>query len=203
MNTRKRDRFLTIGGLIVVLTMAFVFKGVLLFANAIPFNSDEAIVALMARHIPMGEHPVFFYGQTYMGSLDAWFVAMGFLVFGQKVWVIRLVQSLLYLAVMLTTYFISMKVTKSKLAAFIATLLLSIPVVNTTLYTTASLGGYGEGLLIGNILLLLGFALLGCFPKQSRKCGVYAFTWGVMAGLGLWVFGITLVYSIPVGIAIF
>ena len=189
--------------LLICVVGNFLLKVILLVKDVVPFNADEAVVALMARHILQGERPIFFYGQTYMGSLDAWFVALGFLVFGQKVWIIRLVQTLLYLAVMLTTFFISLKVTKSKLAAIIATLLLSIPVVNTTLYTTASLGGYGEGLLIGNILLLLGFALLGCFPKQSRKCGIYAFSWGVMAGLGLWVFGITLVYSIPIGIAIF
>ncbi len=51
----------------------------------------------MARHILGGERPIFFYGQAYMGSLDAWLVAAGFWFFGQQVWVIRFVQILLYL----------------------------------------------------------------------------------------------------------
>jgi len=42
-----------------------------------PFNADEAIVALMARHINQGNIPVFFYGQAYMGSLDPMLVAIG------------------------------------------------------------------------------------------------------------------------------
>jgi hypothetical protein len=37
----------------------------------LPFNSDEAIVGLMARHMLQGERPLFFYGQAYLGSLDA------------------------------------------------------------------------------------------------------------------------------------
>ena len=47
-----------------------------------PFNADEAIVALMARHINQGNIPIFFYGQSYMGSLDAILVAIGFRIFG-------------------------------------------------------------------------------------------------------------------------
>ena len=60
--------------------------------NVVPFNSDEAVVALMARHILQGERPIFFYGQAYMGSADAYLVATGFWVFGEQVWVIRLIE---------------------------------------------------------------------------------------------------------------
>ncbi len=61
-------------------------------------------MALMARHILQGEHPIFFYGQAYMGSLDAYLVAAGFALLGQQVWVIRLVQVLLYLGTLFTTF---------------------------------------------------------------------------------------------------
>ena len=57
------------------LLAAALFKLGLLAAGSVPFNGDEAIVALMARHILQGERPVFFYGQAYMGSLDAWLIA--------------------------------------------------------------------------------------------------------------------------------
>ena len=79
--------------LLVIIIIAAGWKAILLSLNSFPFNSDEAIVALMARHILAGERPVFFYGQAYMGSLDAYLVAAGFAIFGQSVWVIRLVQS--------------------------------------------------------------------------------------------------------------
>jgi hypothetical protein len=35
------------------------------------FDSDEAIIGLMARHILRGQVPIYYYGQNYLGSLDA------------------------------------------------------------------------------------------------------------------------------------
>ena len=58
--------------LLLTLALAAALKTGLVMANVIPFNADEAVVALMARHILQGERPVFFYGQAYLGSLDAW-----------------------------------------------------------------------------------------------------------------------------------
>ncbi len=51
----------------IILFVAFVWK-LFILANIVPFNSDEAMVALMARHILQGERPFFFlwpgiYGQ--------------------------------------------------------------------------------------------------------------------------------------------
>ena len=41
----------------------------------------------MARHILLGARPAFFYGQAYMGSLDAFLAAAAFAIFGQQAWV--------------------------------------------------------------------------------------------------------------------
>src|SRR5262245_56727648 len=39
-------------------------------------DSDEATFGLMALHISeRGAHPIFFYGQTYMGALEAYLAA--------------------------------------------------------------------------------------------------------------------------------
>src|SRR5574341_1375409 len=84
-------------GLLVALSIAVALKALLLALDCVPFNADEAVVALMARHILQGERPVFFYGQAYLGSTDAWLVAGAFLIFGQRVIAIRLVQVALYL----------------------------------------------------------------------------------------------------------
>ena len=92
--TSSHRRNILYGALIFIVSASL--KLGLQFADVIPFNSDEAIVALMARHILQGELPVFFYGQVYMGSLDAFMVAGGFALFGQHVWVIRLVQTILF-----------------------------------------------------------------------------------------------------------
>lgn len=183
---------------IAVLSM-LALKIALLVADRVPFNADEAIVALMARHILGGARPVFFYGQAYMGSLDALLVAGGFALFGEQVWVIRLVQALLYAATLLTTARLGRAIFGKPWAGALAALLLAIPTVNVTLYTTASLGGYGEALVIGNLILLTSLAIRQRI-EAGRKIAGLCMVWGFLAGLGLWVFGLTLIYSLPSGI---
>jgi 4-amino-4-deoxy-L-arabinose transferase-like glycosyltransferase len=164
----------------------------------VPFNSDEAIVALMARHILQGERPVFFYGQAYMGSLDAFLVAGLFALFGEQVWGIRLVQGLLYLGVLATTAWLGKNAFGSWKTGTLAALLLAIPSVNVTLYTTASLGGYGEALLIGNLSLLCGLSVSRSLSERDSPgpFGIWLLL-GFLSGLGLWAFSLVLVYTLP------
>lgn len=185
----------------------------LLLSNSVPFNADEAIVGLMARHIIQGERPVFFYGQAYMSSLDALLVAGGFMLFGENVWVIRLVQILLYSATIISTVLIGKVAFQSVETGLIAALLMAVPNINTTLYTTISLGGYGEALLLGNVILLIGLLMAqktSWFIRSevesssnlkksfSDRGWMLTFLLGASIGFGVWVNGLTLVYSIPV-----
>ena len=180
------------------LVIAGGMKTWLVMGGWLPFNSDEAVVALMARHILGGDRPAFFYGQAYMGSLDAFFVAGAFAVFGEQVWAIRLVQSLLFLVFLVTTAFLGRRIFGSWAVGSLAALLLAVPPVNLALYTTVSLGGYGEALLIGNLILLAALSLYRSWMKSGFP-GAWL-SWvslGFFCGLGFWSFGITLVYAVP------
>ena len=175
----------------------------LLAARVVPFNADEAVVGLMARHILRGERPVFFYGQAYLGSLDAWLVAGAFTLFGQTVLAIRLVQIALFLGTVATTYLLGLQIYHSRWIAGAGALLLAVPPVLFTLYSTVSLGGYGETLLIGNLCLLLALFLLNPRPSPEaalsarwRSAGWLAL--GGLGGLGFWSFPLTLVYLVPI-----
>lgn len=184
-------------GLLIALALAVVLKALLLALDAFPFNADEAVVALMARHILQGERPVFFYGQAYLGSTDAWLIAGAFLIFGQRVLAIRIAQSALYLGAIGTTYVLGLRVFANRWVATTAALLLAVPTVLVTLYTTVTLGGYGETLLIGNILLL--------WTLRLREKGRSRIEWllvGALAGFGFWTFGFLGVYLVPIGIAL-
>ena len=198
----RRNR-LILGGM---LAAAAGWKTWLLARGAFPFNADEAIVALMGRHILAGARPTFFYGQAYMGSLDAYLVAAGFALFGTAVWVVRLVQTLLYLGILLSTYAIGARILRSERLGLLAVGLLVFPVVNLTLYTTVSLGGYGEALLIGNLLIWMGLILVERLKEQSERLDTrdtaLGAAWGLTAGLGVWANGLSLVYAAPVGLAI-
>ena len=187
--------------------IAALLKTWLLFTDRLPFNADEAIVALMARHINLGELPTFFYGQAYMGSFDAILVALGFRMFGEQILVIRIIQSLLYLGTVYTTALLGYRLFHSQRAALIAGLLTAVPPVNITLYSTVSLGGYGEMLLAGNLLLLGGIWIIRRVKEEGFEPGrlflLCLFTWGTGAGFGFWVFGLSLVYAIPVVAVLF
>lgn len=182
-------------------------KVILLLLDAFPFNSDEAIVGLMARHILNGARPVFFYGQAYMGSLDAYLVAIFFFFFGTYTWVIRLVQILLYLAVIISTLHFMSLLGLTRRVQIITACMLAIPSVNVTLYSTVSLGGYNEALLIGNLILIVCVLIYKKIPQyltepkaKRNKPGWWLISGlGFLIGFGLWVNGLTLVYAVPAG----
>ncbi len=175
-----------------IILLGVGIKVFLLITDRLPFNADEAVVGLMATHILRGELPIFFYGQSYMGSLDAMLVAGMFVVLGKSVVAIRIIQILLFCGTLVTTYQLAFRITGNIEAGWIAALLMAIPTVNLTLYSTISLGGYGEALFLGNLILLMGIRVI-----QKREW--YAFLLlGLLAGFGLWVNGLILMFSIPV-----
>jgi 4-amino-4-deoxy-L-arabinose transferase-like glycosyltransferase len=184
--------------LLAVLLLALILRAVVLTSGAVSFHSDEAIVGLMARHIVQGQPiPTFFYGQAYMGSLDPLLVSFAFRLVGESVLSIRLVQSALYLGIVATTMLLALRLTGSRWIAVMAGLLVAIPPVAMTLYTTISLGGYGETLLLGNLILLLGFDLSHCGTRRSWRRWLVL---GALAGLGWWTNSLIVVYLLPVAI---
>lgn len=54
------------------------------------FDSDQAIVGLMAKHLAEGHaFPLFFYGQPYMLGVEAWAAVPWFWIFGATVFALR------------------------------------------------------------------------------------------------------------------
>lgn len=181
----------------ITVLFSVVYKLFLLAFNVVPFNGDEAIVALMARHILRGERPIFFYGQAYLGATDAWLVAVSFSIFGENVFAIRIVHILLFAGVVFTTYLLARRYVQSEWGARAAMLWMALPPTMLTLYTTATLGGYTETLLFGNILLLLadGQWLLAGRWRSGRWL-----LFGIIAGFAFYTFPLILIYLIPIGL---
>ncbi|MBW8011158.1 MAG: hypothetical protein FVQ83_07955 [Chloroflexi bacterium] len=183
--------------LVGALLLAAGLKTWLTISASVPFNGDEAVVSLMARHILDGFRPVFFYGQAYMGSLDAWLVALGFRLFGESVAAVRIVQSCLYLLYIISIWGLARRLFTNKLIANLSVFLAAIPPVVVTTYTTATLGGYGESLVLGNLILLLGYEVT--FGDKQDKW----WTWlalGLVGGISFWTLGIAGVYLLPIGL---
>jgi hypothetical protein len=164
---------------LIIVLIAALFRVWLMPDTRVAFESDEAVVGLMARHIDQGKSiPTFFYGQAYMGIL----VAGGFQVLGESVRAIRAVQLVLYLLALVTGYALAVTITRSRRIAAMALLLLAIPTAVGALYTTITLGGYNEIIIAGNVVLLLGWQV----TVEGRR---EAWRWlllGVAAGIGWW-----------------
>lgn len=183
--------------LVGAILVAAGLKALLVLSDSVPFNGDEAVVGLMARHILAGETPVFFYGQAYMGSLDAWLVSFAFRVFGESVSSIRVVQGALYLGYIVSLWWLGWLWFQDRWVGGLAGLLAAVPPVLVTTYTTASLGGYGETLLLGNLILGLGYLVI--FGDYQKSGWVWLLL-GVVGGSAFWVLGIAGIYILTVGL---
>jgi 4-amino-4-deoxy-L-arabinose transferase-like glycosyltransferase len=195
--TPLRSSFKTWLAPALIVFFSAVYKLFWLARDAVPFNGDEAIVALMARHILQGERPVFFYGQAYLGVTDAWLVALSFSIFGESVVAIRIVHIILFAGVVFTTYLLAKRFMQTEWGARAAMLWLALPPTMVTLYTTATLGGYTETLLFGNLLLLMttGERLLTGRWRAARWL-----LFGILAGFAFYTFPLILIYLVPIGL---
>jgi len=80
---RRLPQFCIFFVLLMFMGAAFALRVQCYFAIQRYTDSDEAVIGLMARHILyQGERPVFFYGQAYNGSLDAYVTALLFFFLG-------------------------------------------------------------------------------------------------------------------------
>ncbi|GAB4476490.1 MAG: hypothetical protein Kow00124_18650 [Anaerolineae bacterium] len=184
-------------GLWVALIGGLALKAVILITGASTFDADEAIVGLMARHILMrGELPVFFYGQRYMGAIDAYLTVPFFAVMGPTVLAMRLLQVTLYLGVLVSTYAAALRLSRSRFSATAAALLIAMPPVLFSTYTTASLGSYVETLLLNNLLLLIGWGILS---GERDTPGRWLLA-GLLAGIGWWGMALIVVTAAPLAL---
>jgi len=180
--------------LVILLHVAgIILRWFWILRGRFPFNSDEAVVGLMARHILTGETPTFFYGQSYMGSLDAFWNSLFFQLFGSSLISLRVSQTILWIFLVISIFILSREVFRSNRAAWITVFFLSFPPVNLVLYSTVSLGGYLEALIIGVWAIILAHQIHRTQGAQYGRILIL----GLMSGFGVWVFGFSLIFTLP------
>lgn len=150
-------------------------------------DSDEGTMGLMALHIAYhGEHPVFFYGQSYMGALEAYLAAGMFRLFGVSDFTLRLGLILLAALFQVVTYLL-VRLLYDRRLALVSVALLSPGSQEIISRQLKAVGGYPELLLLGAVILLLA-SWLAISPRgenSRRRLLAYA-GWGLTAGLGIW-----------------
>jgi hypothetical protein len=179
-------------GLPLIVTIAL--KLFILPISQMPFDSDEAIFLLMARHILAGERPLFFYGEAYGGSADTYLTALFYYFFGETITIARLVQSLEYGVGAFFTYLLARRVLPQARFGPLAVLwLMAIPPLLMSTWTTLAVL-YAVVICLGSIISYLGHRLL---YEDADRWGRWLI-FGFICGLSFWTFGILVVYMVPV-----
>jgi hypothetical protein len=160
-------------------------------------DGDEATVGIQAEHILRGEFPVYYYGQAYLGNIQAYVIAFIFLFTGPRVWAMRIEPVLTSLLIVyLTWHFASVLARAARLgkraSAFfilVATLVAAFAPLYDVVEEMRVTGGYIESFAVMLWLLLCAFRLVERWQQQARR-GELAWRWvgtGFLVGLGLWI----------------
>ncbi len=157
----------------------------LLLAGWPATDADEGTMGLMSLHIAnKGEWPLFFYGQSYMGTIQAYLGALMFHIFGVSVLSLRLGLLLLYI-LYLVVMSLLLRTLYDGAFALVGLALLDLGGPDLLRPQLLALGGYPETLLFGALALLLAVRLALTSGAQTDAPG-----WRRLARFG--VFGLTL-----------
>jgi len=175
----------------IIIVVATLLR-IILIAQGWPHsNADEDTMGIMGIHIAYkGEHPIFFYGQHYMGALEAYVSAGFFRLFGTSVFSLRLGPVLMFALFLANMYLLTSLLYTKKLALITLALLTlgSSIMLDTEL---VAIGGYPELLFLGSLALLLATWLALSYDQYSsprwRVWRLIAYgCWGLVVGLGFW-----------------
>jgi len=161
-------------------------------------DGDEALVGIQAEHILRGELPIYFYGQPYLGSLEAYFIALLFAVVGPSVWALRAEPILLSLILVWLTWRLASALADAaqlplyarRYFVIIATLLAAVPPLYDGVSELRTWGGLIETLILMLLLLLSAFRLMRRWQAGASNQEL-ALRWagiGFIAGLGFWIY---------------
>ena len=137
-----------------LLCCATVYRVVLIGWGWPIFDSDQAIIGLMARHIWLnGERPLFFYGQSYMGPAEAYIAVPFFALLGSSALSLRLAMLPLMLLLLVEMYALGRAAYGPAVGLLTLAWLTVGPSIAVYRGLTAE-GGAQEALVLGGLILL-------------------------------------------------
>ncbi|WP_435589944.1 DUF423 domain-containing protein [Micromonospora aurantiaca (nom. illeg.)] len=173
------------------------YRLALLFADAPPTNSDEATMGLAALHIARGDgFPVWFYGQAYMGTLEAYLAAPLVALAGPSVLVLRVPTLALYALFLLLSWRLTRRLGGDRWYALLVVAVLALGADRVVKNQLIAGGGYPELNPAGTALALLTVGL--CMTGAGARLPRWA-AWGLVAGVLLWVDPLILPYVLTLG----
>jgi dolichyl-phosphate-mannose-protein mannosyltransferase len=185
----------------LILALAAVGR-IMLAARGWPaFNSDESIVGLMTDDILRhGAHPVFFYGQNYMGALQSYLAVPFFLLLGATPFALQVTATAQTILFILILYLFTREVFSREVALVTLLLLAAGPfsALGAELHVGA---GEHDTLLLGALILWLVTLRLrgrgGLRMQLALDAGV-----GLVIGIALWCDFLILPFALAAALAL-
>jgi hypothetical protein len=173
---------------LIILIFGIICK--ILPIQNLPFDSDQAIVGLMGKHILDGALPWLYYGDSYSGILEPLLASWSFLFFGISRWSLHLIPSVFSILFMLSIYQLGREFYNRKVG-LLSMLLAAIPQFSFGYYSSLAYGGYIETLWLGNIILLISHRLA---LQKEIPSFLSLFFLGLLWGVAWWTYPISVVY---------
>jgi hypothetical protein len=165
-------------------------------------HSDEAIVGVMAQDIAEGRRlPIYFYGQRYMGALEAYVIAAISPLFENPIHALRSGPAIFF-AVLVALQFLMLTRWFGRTGGLIgaATLLAGPPMFMQ--WSISARGGYIEILVWGTALVWAyseWFLSGRASPARTNKTPFSRqFMFGTLAGSGLWINPSIMFFIVPI-----
>ena len=180
--------------LVLALALAVAARVFLVVRTHAMIDGDEALVGIQAERILRGQFPTYFYGQPYMGSLEAYLAAAVFRVFGPSSWALRAVPIALSLLLVYCTWRLARALLPraartTPLLAGVAALVAAVPPLYDAVAELRTWGGQIEIYVVTVALLLATVELadrMWAGAGAAELCRRWAI-WGFLLGLGIWI----------------
>jgi 4-amino-4-deoxy-L-arabinose transferase-like glycosyltransferase len=161
------------------------------------FDSDQAVMGLMAKHILEGEFPVFYWGENYCGPVESYLASLLFYLFGISTFTLGLSPLLFSIGFMMITYKFAREIAGEK-GGLIALLLVSIAPPFLIWHSVLARGNYIENLTLGSLILLVTYRII----YKDNKIYLYPIL-GFLSGLAWYISPQAIHYILISGIFLF
>jgi hypothetical protein len=180
----------------LIIMMATLIRAFLLASGWPLLDGDQGTMGLAALHIFHGtDYPIFFYGQTYMGTIEAYIAALIFHISGISTFSLRIGLLFFYVGFLINMFLFIRKLFSANFAV-LTILLLALGAPNIVYWQLSPRGGYPEIPFFASSLLLIAVHLALKLEQQysttqqlrhfSQKDVWFYGMWGFIAGFSIY-----------------
>ncbi|MEE8385734.1 MAG: hypothetical protein V3S01_07440, partial [Dehalococcoidia bacterium] len=160
-------------------------------------HSDEAIVGLMAQDIAEGRRlPLYFYGQRYMGTLEAYAIAAVSPLFDDPIHALRFGPACFF-ALLVAVQYLMLTRWFGRRGGLMGAVALLAAAPMLTQWSISARGGYIEIILWGSALIW-AYSEWFVEPFPTRRRQAHRFLFGALLGSGWWINPSILMFVLPI-----